>query len=109
LAPQAGDGRRFEVLRILETRKFPPEVTIANTLHDHAQGQFFSLSVSMYCILIAPILARFYRADSISSMTVLTLRNVSKVCGSLDNGLDQVSALNDVSLEVHAGEFFSMG
>jgi ABC-type oligopeptide transport system ATPase subunit len=42
-------------------------------------------------------------------MTILTLRNVSKVFGSPDNGLDQVAALNDVSLEVHAGEFFSMG
>jgi len=41
-------------------------------------------------------------------MTILTLRNVSKVFGSPDNGLDQVAALNDVSLEVHAGEFFSI-
>jgi NitT/TauT family transport system ATP-binding protein len=41
-------------------------------------------------------------------MTILTLRNVSKVFSSPDNGLDQVAALNDVSLEVHAGEFFSI-
>ena len=41
-------------------------------------------------------------------MAILTLRNVSKVFGSPDNGLDQVTAINDVSLEVHAGELFSV-
>jgi NitT/TauT family transport system ATP-binding protein len=41
-------------------------------------------------------------------MAILTLRNVSKVFGSPDNGAEQVAAVNDVSLEVHAGEFFSI-
>jgi NitT/TauT family transport system ATP-binding protein len=41
-------------------------------------------------------------------MTILTLRNVSKVFGNPDNGADLVPAVNDVSLEVHAGEFFSI-
>ena len=41
-------------------------------------------------------------------MAILTLRNVSEVFGNPDNGADQVAAVNDVSLEVHAGEFFSI-
>ncbi|MGH7783049.1 MAG: ATP-binding cassette domain-containing protein, partial [Candidatus Binatia bacterium] len=41
-------------------------------------------------------------------MTILTLCNVSKVFGSPDNGLEQVTAVNDVSLEVQAGELFSI-
>jgi NitT/TauT family transport system ATP-binding protein len=41
-------------------------------------------------------------------MTILTLRNVSMVFGAADNGSAQVSALNDVSLQVQAGEFFSI-
>ena len=41
-------------------------------------------------------------------MAILTLRNVSKVFGNPDNGADQVAAVNDVSLEVFAGEFFSI-
>ena len=41
-------------------------------------------------------------------MAILTLRNVSKVFGTPDNGVDQVAAVNDVSLEVFAGEFFSI-
>jgi NitT/TauT family transport system ATP-binding protein len=41
-------------------------------------------------------------------MTILTLRNVGKTFGSPDNGLDQVRAIDSVSLEVHGGEFFSV-
>ena len=41
-------------------------------------------------------------------MTILTLRNVRKAFGSPDNGLEQVLALDNVSLEVHDGEFFSI-
>jgi NitT/TauT family transport system ATP-binding protein len=41
-------------------------------------------------------------------MTILNLRNVSKVFGSPDNGSDQVRAVNEVSLSVQAGEFFSI-
>jgi NitT/TauT family transport system ATP-binding protein len=41
-------------------------------------------------------------------MAILTLRNVSMVFGSADNGSEQVPALNDVSLDVQAGEFFSI-
>jgi NitT/TauT family transport system ATP-binding protein len=41
-------------------------------------------------------------------MPILTLCNVHKAFGSPDNGLDQVRALENVSLEVHAGEFFSI-
>ena len=44
----------------------------------------------------------------IDSMAVLTLRNISKVFGGTENGIGQVTALNEVSLEVHAGEFFSI-
>jgi NitT/TauT family transport system ATP-binding protein len=41
-------------------------------------------------------------------MTILTLRNVSKVFANPDNGTDQVHAIENVSLEVQAGEFFSI-
>ena len=41
-------------------------------------------------------------------MAILTLRNVSKVFGNPDNGLDQVAAVNNVSLDVQSGEFFSI-
>jgi NitT/TauT family transport system ATP-binding protein len=41
-------------------------------------------------------------------MSILTLRNVGKVFGSLDNGAEQVVAMNEVSLDVSAGEFFSI-
>jgi ABC-type oligopeptide transport system ATPase subunit len=41
-------------------------------------------------------------------MTILTLRNVGKTFASPDNGLDQVRAIDNVSLEVHGGEFFSI-
>jgi NitT/TauT family transport system ATP-binding protein len=41
-------------------------------------------------------------------MVILTLRNVSKVFGAMDNGSGQVVAVNDVSLDVAAGEFFSI-
>jgi NitT/TauT family transport system ATP-binding protein len=41
-------------------------------------------------------------------MTILTLRNVRKTFSSPDNGLDQVQAIDNVSLEVHGGEFFSV-
>jgi NitT/TauT family transport system ATP-binding protein len=41
-------------------------------------------------------------------MTILTLRNVSKVFGSADNGVEQVVAVNEVSFDVSAGEFFSI-
>ena len=41
-------------------------------------------------------------------MAILTLRNVSKSFGDADNGSEQVVAINDVSLDVSAGEFFSI-
>ena len=41
-------------------------------------------------------------------MAILTLRNVSKVFGEADNGAAQVVAVSDVSLDVNAGEFFSI-
>ena len=41
-------------------------------------------------------------------MTILTLRNVNKVFGDPDNGAEQVPAVDDVSLDVQAGEFFSI-
>ena len=41
-------------------------------------------------------------------MTILSLRNVSKVFGNPDNGSDQVQAINEVSFSVQAGEFFSI-
>ena len=41
-------------------------------------------------------------------MTILTLRNVSKFFGDADNGSEQVVAVNDVSFDVSAGEFFSI-
>jgi ABC-type oligopeptide transport system ATPase subunit len=41
-------------------------------------------------------------------MAILTLRNVSKFFGDADNGSQQVVAVNDVSLDVSAGEFFSV-
>ena len=39
---------------------------------------------------------------------MLMLKGVSKIFGSPDNGAQQVKALEDVSLEVGAGEFFSI-
>ena len=41
-------------------------------------------------------------------MAILTLRNVSKFFGDADNGSEEVVAINDVSLDVSAGEFFSI-
>jgi NitT/TauT family transport system ATP-binding protein len=41
-------------------------------------------------------------------MAILTLRNITKVFGGADNGAGQVLAINDVSLDVNAGEFFSI-
>ena len=41
-------------------------------------------------------------------MTILTLRNVSKFFGAADNGSQHVVAINDVSLDVSAGEVFSI-
>jgi len=41
-------------------------------------------------------------------MAILTLRHVSKFFGDADNGSEQVVAINDVSLDVSAGEFFSI-
>jgi len=41
-------------------------------------------------------------------MAILTLRNVSKFFGDADNGSQQVVAINDVSFDVNAGEFFSI-
>ena len=41
-------------------------------------------------------------------MTILTLRNVSKIFGNADNGSEQVVAVNDVSFDVSGGEFFSI-
>jgi NitT/TauT family transport system ATP-binding protein len=47
-------------------------------------------------------------ASATNSMAILTLRNISKVFGGTENGVSQVAALDGVSLEVHAGEFFSI-
>jgi NitT/TauT family transport system ATP-binding protein len=41
-------------------------------------------------------------------MTILTLRSISKAFAASDNGFGQVPALNEVSLEVASGEFFSI-
>jgi NitT/TauT family transport system ATP-binding protein len=41
-------------------------------------------------------------------MAILTLRNVSKFFGDADNGSEQVVAINNVSFDVSAGEFFSI-
>jgi NitT/TauT family transport system ATP-binding protein len=41
-------------------------------------------------------------------MAILSLRNVSKSFGEADNGTAQVVAVKDVSLDVSAGEFFSI-
>jgi ABC-type sugar transport system ATPase subunit len=41
-------------------------------------------------------------------MAILTLRNVSKVFDEADNGAAQVVAVSDVSLDVNAGEFYSI-
>ncbi len=41
-------------------------------------------------------------------MAILTLHNVSKFFGDADNGSEQVVAINDVSFDVSAGEFFSI-
>src|SRR5918992_5200091 len=41
-------------------------------------------------------------------MAILTLRNVNKVFGATDNGSGQVVAVDDVSLGVGSGEFFSI-
>jgi NitT/TauT family transport system ATP-binding protein len=41
-------------------------------------------------------------------MAILTLRNVSKAFGNPDNGSDRVVAVNEVSLDVSAGEFYSI-
>src|SRR6266508_822911 len=41
-------------------------------------------------------------------MTILALRNVSKVFANPDNGVEQVLAVNEVSFNVSAGEFFSI-
>jgi ABC-type oligopeptide transport system ATPase subunit len=39
---------------------------------------------------------------------MLTVKNVSKVFDTLDNGVQSVRALDDVSLDVKEGEFFSI-
>ena len=41
-------------------------------------------------------------------MAILTLHNVSKSFGSADNGVEGVVAVSDVTLEVAAGDFFSI-
>jgi len=41
-------------------------------------------------------------------MSILTLRNVNKVFGDPDNGAALVPAVDNVSLDVQAGEFFSI-
>jgi NitT/TauT family transport system ATP-binding protein len=41
-------------------------------------------------------------------MAILTLQSVSKVFGSPDNGSNPVPAVNEVSLSMQAGEFFSI-
>jgi len=41
-------------------------------------------------------------------MTILTLRNVNKIFGDPDNGTTVVPAVDNVSLDVQSGEFFSI-
>ena len=41
-------------------------------------------------------------------MAILTLRNVNKVFGDPDNGAAVVPAVDNVSLHVQSGEFFSI-
>jgi NitT/TauT family transport system ATP-binding protein len=41
-------------------------------------------------------------------MAILTLHHVSKVFGTADNGAEQVVAVNDVSLDIDSGGFFSI-
>ncbi len=41
-------------------------------------------------------------------MSILTLRNVCKTFGDPDNGVALIPAVNNVSLDVQAGEFFSI-
>ena len=41
-------------------------------------------------------------------MAILSLRNLSMVFGSAGNGAEQVAALREISLDVQAGEFFSI-
>src|ERR687895_276005 len=41
-------------------------------------------------------------------MAILKLRNVSKAFGGSENGSQQVLAVEDVSLDVSSGEFFSI-
>ena len=41
-------------------------------------------------------------------MTILSLRNVNKVFGDPDNGTALVPAVDNVSLDVQSGEFFSI-
>ena len=41
-------------------------------------------------------------------MSILSLRNVNKVFGDADNGVAQISAVDNVSLDVDSGEFFSI-
>jgi NitT/TauT family transport system ATP-binding protein len=41
-------------------------------------------------------------------MTILSLHNVCKVYGETGNGAARISAINDISLDVQAGEFFSI-
>jgi len=41
-------------------------------------------------------------------MSILNLRKVSKVFGDADNGAELITAVNDVSLDVQSGEFFSI-
>src|SRR6266542_607546 len=52
--------------------------------------------------------ARLTGPYSNDPMTILTLRNASKVFANPDNGTDQVQAIENVSLEVQTGEFFSI-
>src|SRR5690349_12580270 len=42
------------------------------------------------------------------SMAILSLRNLSMVFGAADNGAEQIAALCEISLDVQAGEFFSI-
>ena len=41
-------------------------------------------------------------------MSILTLRHVHKMFGNPDNGAEQVVAVDDVSLDIGSGEFFSI-
>jgi NitT/TauT family transport system ATP-binding protein len=41
-------------------------------------------------------------------MAILSLRNLSKAFGTLENGSGRVAAVQDVSLDVDSGEFFSI-